>query len=629
MKPVRIVGSRIWTLILSGLTVAILVWLCFYVFRSFLFEKNYNRYPIMIEGEYRVDEGDWKPILKDEPIDDTFHTITFRGKLRKDVLKYANIEVLTKNVWYQLYYEGVEGDERFLIGSYDYSREFFEQSEEIPEDRITETPGYHFNCFFLSQMDEAGLRPDYSLVVRYPYSHARERFSDCFRLIASDSDTVYADFFFETLPGLILFVLVCFLGIFLFPVVSFIFGKVNFRYLAFGLLCIFWGLYMVLKSASWYLNMWIDDEGACMLAGRTATLLFLVCLLIYFKSNLTGTVSRAVANGLIAVFFLTVVTVVICQVTGAVDLVETAAVPNGVFFCCCLGMMVLFGIELKKHRLAPGFILSWTPLILAEILDILVWTVGFPGREYITIGLAVTMVYNLVRIVLDLRRRYLETIRYQAMQRELYEAEVNLMVSQIRPHFVYNTLSSIAMLCKLDPDTAYEATINFSDYLRGNMDALKQTEPVPFSRELKHLKKYLYIEKLRFQDKLNIIYDIEAEDFPVPLLSIQPLVENAVKHGVGMKEEGGTVSIATRDVGDAYEVVITDDGVGFDPSQVPVDEGRSHVGMANTKKRLMEQCGAFVTVESAPGKGTTARIRLPKSSVGREPEEDENRLIGH
>ena len=111
------------------------------------------------------------------------------------------------------------------------------------------------------------------------------------------------------------------------------------------------------------------------------------------------------------------------------------------------------------------------------------------------------------------------------------------MVSQIRPHFMYNALSSIAALCKLDPDTAYDATITFSDYLRGNMDSLKQTAPIPFEKELEHLKKYLHIEKMRFGNKLNIVYDICATDFEIPQLTVQPLAENAVKHGISKKKK--------------------------------------------------------------------------------------------
>ena len=233
------------------------------------------------------------------------------------------------------------------------------------------------------------------------------------------------------------------------------------------------------------------------------------------------------------------------------------------------------------------------------------------GTHYFTYGLAVTLLGQLVQIVFDLRKQRLEAIRYQQMQKELYEAKVQVMVSQIRPHFMYNALSSIAMLCKLKPETAYEATIKFSDYLRGNMDSLKQTAPVPFRKELEHLEKYLYIEKLRFGKKLNIVYDIQADDFEIPLLSVQPLVENAVKHGVGMKEDGGTVTIASKENDDSFEVIISDDGVGFDVNEVKND-GRSHIGMENIKRRLKDMCNADVEITSVIGEGTTARIIIPK-----------------
>ena len=200
------------------------------------------------------------------------------------------------------------------------------------------------------------------------------------------------------------------------------------------------------------------------------------------------------------------------------------------------------------------------------------------------------------------------------VQQELYDAQVQIMVSQIQPHFMYNALASIAILCKLDPATAYKATVTFSKYLRGNMDSLKQTEPVSFERELEHLKQYLYIEKLRFADKLNIQYDIHTTDFKVPMLSVQPIVENAVKHGVGMKREGGTVTIASNETESSYEITVSDDGVGFDADAPKKEDGRSHVGMENTKKRLRDMCDAEITVTSTPGEGTTVRIIIPKKS---------------
>lgn len=143
------------------------------------------------------------------------------------------------------------------------------------------------------------------------------------------------------------------------------------------------------------------------------------------------------------------------------------------------------------------------------------------------------------------------------------------------------------------------------------MDSLKQKAPVPFEKELEHLKKYLYIEQLRFGKKLNIEYDIQTTDFVLPQLSIQPLVENAVKHGVGMKKKGGTVKIATEENEDFYMVIISDDGVGFDTEQKKND-GRSHVGMENTRRRLKELCNAEVIITSVVGEGTVATVLLPK-----------------
>ena len=296
--------------------------------------------------------------------------------------------------------------------------------------------------------------------------------------------------------------------------------------------------------------------------------------------------------------------------------VLTAAVAG--FIILSLIFIVLLSIETRGNRKALVFLISWSPLMISLVIDIINQFTDLPGSLFFNYGLDVTMAYQIVRLIGDLRLQYKEAIRYQQMQKELYEAKVSVMTSQIRPHFMYNALTSIAMMCEIDPKIAKEATITFAKYLRGNMDSLKQTGPVPFTQELEHLKKYLYIEKLRFDDLLNIEYDIQATDFVLPLLSVQPLVENAVKHGVGMKEDGGTVRISTRETETAYEVVIEDDGVGFDVNEQK-DDGRSHVGMENTKKRLHDMCGGEVKIESVVGKGTTAIVILPKEG---QPNED-------
>lgn len=195
--------------------------------------------------------------------------------------------------------------------------------------------------------------------------------------------------------------------------------------------------------------------------------------------------------------------------------------------------------------------------------------------------------------------------------RELAEQQMQIMVSQIQPHFMYNALGTISALCTEEPELAQEATDTFADYLRANLNAMGQRQPVSFENELKHVKSYVWIEELRFQDYLHVEYDIRCTDFLIPALSVQPLVENSIKHGVCKKEDGGTVWISTYETEDAYCVVVRDDGVGFDMN-APMDPSRSHVGMQNVRSRLAVMVGGTLTIESEPGKGTTSTITIKK-----------------
>lgn len=200
-------------------------------------------------------------------------------------------------------------------------------------------------------------------------------------------------------------------------------------------------------------------------------------------------------------------------------------------------------------------------------------------------------------------------------ERELAESRTAMMLSQIQPHFLFNSLTAIAMLCDLDPAEAKKTTLNFSEFLRGNLDSLSQKQPVPFSAELRHTQTYANIEKVRFGDKLNVVYDIQTEDFLLPSLTVQPLVENAVKYGVGKKVEGGTVRLSARGDESGWYVTVTDDGVGFDPAQIQSSGGRSHIGIVNVRRRLALQSGGTLRIESVLGQGTVAEIYLPKEGV--------------
>lgn len=212
--------------------------------------------------------------------------------------------------------------------------------------------------------------------------------------------------------------------------------------------------------------------------------------------------------------------------------------------------------------------------------------------------------------------------KYKALQEQSRELEekleqsaISIMLSQIQPHFLYNSLSAIRELCIERPEEAPKALEEFSAFLRGNMDSLKSRAPVHFSRELNHVRHYLHLEQIRFGEDLKVEYDIREEDFYLPSLTIQPIVENAVKYGVGNKEEGGTVKIETAREDDHIVITVTDDGVGFDADkieEIPTQaDGRTHIGLSNVKNRLKAMVNADMTIYSRRETGTVVRIILP------------------
>ncbi|MBR2531178.1 MAG: histidine kinase [Lachnospiraceae bacterium] len=237
-------------------------------------------------------------------------------------------------------------------------------------------------------------------------------------------------------------------------------------------------------------------------------------------------------------------------------------------------------------------------------------------------GSVYTLIAFLLVVVgagLHTMRGYLEQKkRLEAQEKELTENRISIMMSQIQPHFLYNSLASIYYLCDDDPQLAKKAIDEFSSYLRVNMDSLKQTRNVPFKEELKHIRNYLDLEKMRYEDRLTIFYDIEVSDFLVPALSVQPIVENAVRHGISKQPEGGTVSISTYEKDGWYEITVEDDGVGFDPEKGSDDKTRSHIGIENVRYRLREMCGGTLEITSEFGFGTTATIRIPAEKKNEE-----------
>ena len=257
-----------------------------------------------------------------------------------------------------------------------------------------------------------------------------------------------------------------------------------------------------------------------------------------------------------------------------------------------IGIIILYRKYLKFRN-----ILFFTIYMIMPILSMIIQAI-FYG---ITLNnVATTLIVLLLYIGVQMEQAKNTEI-------ELTESKLMIMISQIKPHFLYNTLTTIENLCYKDGEKAARLVRNFAVYLRENMNALKQKDLVSFDHEIRHTRVYLDIEKQRFEERLNVVYDFDINYFKMPVLTLQPLVENAVRHGVAKKKSGGTVTIATRPMPEGIKIIISDDGVGFDPNQ----STRRGVGIENVRERLYTQCGGALTVESAKDSGTVCTITIP------------------
>ena len=298
--------------------------------------------------------------------------------------------------------------------------------------------------------------------------------------------------------------------------------------------------------------------------------------------------------------------------------VITQSVANVVLLGCLIKEYIASS---KKERLVH---MGMALLVLAFEADAVATAIGlWEGgaiSKYVFVVLFIAALFVVLRLIpgninaatkakeLELQRSRLEAEK-NMVEAELKESRISIMLSQIQPHFIYNTLGTIERMCLKDPQKAFDLVRNFSLYLRGNFSELDSVTPIRFADEIKHVEYYVNIEKVRFPD-MSIEYDVEATEFVLPALSVQPLVENAIKHGLMRLETGGTVKIHSYETPTHFCVEVTDDGVGFD-TDAPVDE-KKHVGLRNIRGRLKAMVNGALVMESKPGVGTKAIIMIPK-----------------
>jgi len=261
----------------------------------------------------------------------------------------------------------------------------------------------------------------------------------------------------------------------------------------------------------------------------------------------------------------------------------------------------------KRTRLSKTREAVFGTCILIPTISMII-QIFWGGIPIIVLGASVAAFILLTNVMND------QVKRYYMQQAENSKLKTEILLSQIQPHFLFNTLGAISHLCTDAPE-AKKAIVLFSRYLRGNIEVLSNEMLIPFEKEAEHAGMYLELEKLRFGDSLQITWDLSCTDFMIPSLTLQPLVENAVRYGVrGNPDGSGTVQILSRDCQDHYEISVLDNGPGFNPENTKPVDGRSHIGLENVKERLRVICNGQLQIQSVPGRGTQATIILPKAT---------------
>ncbi len=222
------------------------------------------------------------------------------------------------------------------------------------------------------------------------------------------------------------------------------------------------------------------------------------------------------------------------------------------------------------------------------------------GLLLTVIGTSIASIFMFLFILSDQIDEYILQKEENAKQR------ASISVLEMRPHFVYNTLTSIYYLCEQNPEKAQELILNFNTYLRKNFTAIAKDNTIPFTEELEHTRAYLAVESVRFEDKLFVEYDTPYTNFRIPPLTLQPIVENAVKHGIDPELEPLHITIRTRESENGSEIEVSDNGPGFTGDE----NNEPHIALANIKERLEFMCNGKLLIESNESGGTSVTIKI-------------------
>ena len=265
-----------------------------------------------------------------------------------------------------------------------------------------------------------------------------------------------------------------------------------------------------------------------------------------------------------------------------------------------LMLMNMVGLRRRRAKLTRQQTLALALYLLIPMGCIIVQMLSY-GLLMIVIGSCMAAFCMFIFILRD------QQDRYAAQQEENARQKASIMVLEMRPHFIYNTMTSIYCLCKQDPELARQVIMDFTTYLRKNFTAIASETPIPFTSELEHTHAYLAVEQAQYPETLYVDFDTPHTRFRVPPLTLQPIVENAVKHGRDPYAGPLRISIRTRKTDSGSEIAVLDDGRGF----APADNSEPHIALNNIQQRLELMCGGRLTITPNDGGGTVVTVTIP------------------
>ena len=260
----------------------------------------------------------------------------------------------------------------------------------------------------------------------------------------------------------------------------------------------------------------------------------------------------------------------------------------------------LLGLWIRRNKLSTKQRSAFLIYLLIPILSMLIQMIYY-GILATALGAIIGSMALFLFVLSDQQDRFISVTEENANR------EFEIRILQIRPHFIYNALTSIYYIVEENPAKAQRVIRDFSIYLRNVFYSISSQVPVPFNEELEHTRAYLSVEAARFEDQLSVTYDISHTNFQLPPLTLQPVVENAVKHGMDPELEKLNIRIQTRSSGGYSEIIVENDGEEF----TPPSEKEEGIGLSSTAERLKRMCGGKLIVSKKESGGAIVTIRIP------------------